>query len=113
MLTKSVENCPLKVRGYEFPTDLMLLPFDELEIILGMDWLTVHDAVVNCKQKQIMLRRSNGELVMIKMERSYCTSNLISVLTYQKLFHKGAEAFLAYVLNTTISEPKIIQVQIV
>ncbi|KAG8483030.1 hypothetical protein CXB51_021959 [Gossypium anomalum] len=26
-------------------TDLMLLSFDEFDIILGMDWLTVHDAV--------------------------------------------------------------------
>ncbi|KAA3483290.1 DNA/RNA polymerases superfamily protein [Gossypium australe] len=30
---------------YEFPADLMLLPFDEFEIFLGMDWLTIHDDV--------------------------------------------------------------------
>ncbi|KAA3466881.1 Gag-Pol polyprotein [Gossypium australe] len=34
--------------GYDFPTDLMLLPFNEFGIILGMDWFMVHDVVVNC-----------------------------------------------------------------
>lgn len=40
-----------KIRGSEFPTDLMLLPFDEFYVILGMNWLTVHDTIVSCKQK--------------------------------------------------------------
>ncbi|XP_016725162.1 uncharacterized protein [Gossypium hirsutum] len=37
-------NCPLKVKGCDFPTDLMLLPFREFDIILGIDWLMKHDA---------------------------------------------------------------------
>ena len=41
----------------------MLLPFDEFDIILGLDWLTVHDAVVNCKSKTIDLRCANNEII--------------------------------------------------
>ncbi|XP_017632641.2 uncharacterized protein LOC108475161 [Gossypium arboreum] len=37
-------NCSLKVKGCDFPTDLMLLPFREFDIILGIDWLMKHDA---------------------------------------------------------------------
>ncbi|XP_040940168.1 uncharacterized protein [Gossypium hirsutum] len=44
-------NCPLKVKGCDFPADLMLLPFSEFDIILGMDWLMKHDTVVNCREK--------------------------------------------------------------
>ena len=32
-----------------FLADLMLLPFDEFDIILEMDWFTLHDAIVNYK----------------------------------------------------------------
>ncbi|XP_012482862.1 uncharacterized protein LOC105797427 [Gossypium raimondii] len=39
---------PLMIRGC-FPADLMLLPFDKFDMILGMDWLTLHDAVLNYK----------------------------------------------------------------
>ncbi|XP_052874454.1 uncharacterized protein LOC128279903 [Gossypium arboreum] len=34
--------------GHCFPANLMLLPFDKFDVILGMDWLTAHDVVVNC-----------------------------------------------------------------
>ncbi|KAA3487111.1 DNA/RNA polymerases superfamily protein [Gossypium australe] len=52
---KVCKNCPLMIRDSCFPTYLILLPFDEFDIILGMDWLTVHDAVVNCRRKTIDL----------------------------------------------------------
>ncbi|KAA3480275.1 zf-CCHC domain-containing protein/RVP_2 domain-containing protein [Gossypium australe] len=40
--------------------NLILLPFDEFDIILGMDWLTAHDVMVNCGKKYIELRLENG-----------------------------------------------------
>lgn len=40
-------QCPLKIQNHDFPTDLILLPFNEFDIILGMLWLNVHDVVVN------------------------------------------------------------------
>ncbi|KAA3466145.1 endogenous retrovirus group K, member 6 [Gossypium australe] len=43
--------CPLKIRGYNFPASLMLLRFDDFDIILGMDWLSEHDAIVSCRRK--------------------------------------------------------------
>ncbi|XP_052478405.1 uncharacterized protein LOC128033943 [Gossypium raimondii] len=33
---KVCKNCPLMTRGYNFLTDLMLLPFNEFDVILGM-----------------------------------------------------------------------------
>ncbi|KAA3471220.1 DNA/RNA polymerases superfamily protein [Gossypium australe] len=38
------KKCPLKIQGYNFLADLMLLPFNEFDNILGMDWLNLHDA---------------------------------------------------------------------
>ncbi|KAG8475938.1 hypothetical protein CXB51_032993 [Gossypium anomalum] len=43
---KVCKKYPLIIRGSCFPADLMLLPFDEFDVILGMDWLTVHDKYV-------------------------------------------------------------------
>ncbi|KAA3474418.1 Gag-Pol polyprotein [Gossypium australe] len=53
LVDKICKNCPLTTRGYCFLADLMLLPFDEFDVILGMDWLTLHDTVVNYRQKII------------------------------------------------------------
>ncbi|KAA3483977.1 zf-CCHC domain-containing protein/RVP_2 domain-containing protein [Gossypium australe] len=64
------KNCPLMIRGHCFSVDLMLLPFDEFDVILGMDWLKLHDAVVNCKSKIIELKCENGEILGIDSDES-------------------------------------------
>ncbi|KAA3466126.1 Gag-Pol polyprotein [Gossypium australe] len=56
MVDTICKNCPLMVRGYCFLSNLMLFPFDEFDVILGIDWLTQHDAVVICKHKYIVLK---------------------------------------------------------
>lgn len=63
MADKICKNFPLMIEGYRFLANLMLLPFDEFDVILGMDWLTQHDAVVNCKHKYIVLMCQNCELL--------------------------------------------------
>ncbi|KAA3480880.1 Transposon Ty3-I Gag-Pol polyprotein [Gossypium australe] len=59
---KICKSCPLMIRGYCFRADLVLLSFDEFNVILGMDWLTMHNAVVYCRQKTIKLKCQNEEL---------------------------------------------------
>ncbi|KAG8491589.1 hypothetical protein CXB51_014771 [Gossypium anomalum] len=61
---------PDMITGYCFPADLMLLPFDEFDVILGMDWLTTHDVIVNCGKKFIELKCENGEILRVNSEES-------------------------------------------
>lgn len=66
--------------------------------------------VVRCKQKRIVLKHSSDGLVTIEANRTDYISNLISTFSVQKLIRKGAEAYLAYILDTQVSESKITQV---
>ncbi|KAG8491072.1 hypothetical protein CXB51_014218 [Gossypium anomalum] len=43
----------------------MLLPFDEFDVILGMDWLTLHAAIVNCKQKRYLRKGYEAYLAYV------------------------------------------------
>ena len=36
------KNCPIVIQAREFLADLITLPFQEFDLILGMDWLTKH-----------------------------------------------------------------------
>ncbi|KAA3484518.1 DNA/RNA polymerases superfamily protein [Gossypium australe] len=45
LVDKACKNCPLMHRDFYFPANLMLLPFNEFDVILGMDWLTMHSAI--------------------------------------------------------------------
>ncbi|KAA3461827.1 Gag-Pol polyprotein [Gossypium australe] len=46
LVDKVCKDWPLMIRGHGFKASLMLLPFDEFDIILGMDWLTTHDVTI-------------------------------------------------------------------
>ncbi|KAA3473660.1 DNA/RNA polymerases superfamily protein [Gossypium australe] len=113
MVNKVCKNCLLMVRGYCFSTDLMLFPFDEFDVILGTDWLTQHDALVNCKQKYIVLKCQNGELFRVESDKLDGLFSVISAISAQKYIRKRYDAYLAYVLDTKVSESKIKSVPIV
>ena len=53
------KNCPLMIQDREFSIDLIALPFYEFDLILGMDWLSKHLAIVDCDKKAVMLKCSN------------------------------------------------------
>ncbi|KAA3466061.1 reverse transcriptase [Gossypium australe] len=75
--------------GYCFSANLMLLPFDEFDVILGTDWLTQHDAVVNCKQKYIVLKCQNSELLHVKSDKLDRLSTVILAISAQRYIRKG------------------------
>lgn len=54
LVNKICKSCPLKVKGYDFPTRLMVLPFDDFNIILGMDWLFEYDAIVTVEGNKLV-----------------------------------------------------------
>ncbi|KAA3483692.1 DNA/RNA polymerases superfamily protein [Gossypium australe] len=113
LVNKVCRDCPLMIRDYCFPADLMLLPFDEFDIILGMDWLTSHEAVVDCKRKLIDLKCRNGETIRIKSCDVNGLPTVISSMLARKYVRKGCEAYLAYVLNNKMSEKQIESVSVV
>ena len=49
-------NCPIVIQPREFLSDLITLLFREFDLILGMDWLSKHRAIVDYGQKTIVLR---------------------------------------------------------
>ncbi|KAA3487357.1 vacuolar protein sorting-associated protein 35B-like [Gossypium australe] len=89
------------IRGHSFPANLMLLPFDEFDLILSMDWLTVHNVLVNCGSKFLELRCVNGDIIRDSLPV------VISSMAAEKCIRKGYESYLAFVLNTQESEVKI------
>ena len=68
-------------------------------MILGMDWLSRHQAIVDCKMKRVTLRIPNEDEVTFIEERSNHLSNVISTATARTMVRKGCEAYLASVID--------------
>ncbi|XP_016673269.1 uncharacterized protein [Gossypium hirsutum] len=53
-----------RLRKYTFLSNLLLLNFHEFDAILGLDWLTRHNAIVDCHAKGVHWLIVEGKEVM-------------------------------------------------
>jgi hypothetical protein len=51
----------LKIRGVNFIVNLVVLESKGIDIILGMDWLSKHKALIDCAKKSIKLTTPDGK----------------------------------------------------
>ncbi|KAA3471063.1 DNA/RNA polymerases superfamily protein [Gossypium australe] len=100
LVDKVCKNCPLMHQDFCFPANLMLLPFDEFDVILGMDWLTMHNAI-------------NNKTIRIESDDLNSMPVVISSMLAQRFARKGCEAYLTYVLDTKVTKRKIESISVV
>ena len=81
VVNRVYRDCPIRIREYEFPGDLIELSFKEFDVILGMDWLSRHQVAVDCRMKRVTLRIPSSKEVTFIDERLNHLSNVISATT--------------------------------
>ena len=107
IVNRVYRDCPIRIQEYEFPGDLIELSFREFDVILGMDWLSQHQVVVDCRMKRVTLRTPSDEEVTFISEKSNHLSNVISAIARMMVW-RGCEAYLAYVIDTKKAEPGLL-----
>ena len=50
--------------GVEFQANLVVINSSGIDVILGMDWLRLQKAVINCGNSSVNLTNSSGEEVV-------------------------------------------------
>lgn len=53
----------LKIKGVDFPTNIIVLESKGIDVILGMDWLTKYDGVIECARRAVRLTNGDGTKV--------------------------------------------------
>ena len=74
------KNCPLMVHDREFLVHLIAFHFHEFDLILGMDWLSKHRAIVDCDKKIVLLKCSDLSEVIVQGIQSRPMSSVVSVM---------------------------------
>ena len=52
-----VRDSRVLIKGQEFPTDLIALDIRDFDVVLVMDWLSLHRATLDCYKKEVKLHR--------------------------------------------------------
>ncbi|KAK8923841.1 hypothetical protein KSP39_PZI019286 [Platanthera zijinensis] len=58
---QGVLRCPIHLGNFLALADLIILDLADFDVILGMDWLSKYDAVIQCKAKRLDFRMDNGQ----------------------------------------------------
>ena len=93
--------------------DLIMLELEDLDVILGMDWLGRYHAVVNCFTKEVVLISPDQQRVVFSGERQVVPSCLISAVQAFRLIRGGCGAYLAHVVDTRLSGGQIEDIPVV
>ena len=63
IFTKEVVfNVPVTLAGREFPTNMIVIKGQDIDVILGMNWLTQNKAIINTDQRTIKLSYGHEEV---------------------------------------------------
>ncbi|XP_057989093.1 uncharacterized protein LOC131172166 [Hevea brasiliensis] len=97
-MNKVYRGCNLRIQEYEFLANLIELPFHKFDVILGMDRLSHHQAMVDCHLKRITLRTPDNQEIIIVGEKSNYLSNVISATTARRLLNGFMVVFINDIL---------------
>ncbi|KAL0299998.1 UNVERIFIED_CONTAM: hypothetical protein Sangu_2504800 [Sesamum angustifolium] len=70
-----VVNSCLRIGDVNLPVDLVVMDLKEFDVILGIDWLAQHRAVVDCYKTEVMIKSSGKPKVVFG--RSTGSSSLL------------------------------------
>ncbi|KAI0507940.1 hypothetical protein KFK09_014068 [Dendrobium nobile] len=93
--------CEIEISGKKWKLSLILLPISSYDVILGMYWLSLYDAQIDCMKKQVSLLM-NGERCVFQGLRGVL-SCLISVLEVRRMWKKGCKVFLVSVRDMNLA----------
>ncbi|GJR55969.1 putative reverse transcriptase domain-containing protein [Tanacetum coccineum] len=102
-----LKGCTLGLLGHPFNIDLMPVELGSFDVIIGMDWLANHCAVIVCDEK--IVRIPYGDEVLIVQGDSSDKENksklsIISCTKTQKYIKRGCLIFLAQITKKEIED---------
>ena len=69
-----------------------MLDLKEFDVILGIDWLAQHKAIVDCYEKEVMIKCSGESKLIFVGDRQVVPVCVISAIEARRLMIEGCEA---------------------
>ncbi|GAU10603.1 hypothetical protein TSUD_418240, partial [Trifolium subterraneum] len=93
------QNCPVSVAGKIYHVNLICLPLKDMDIVLGMDWLSANTVYIGCAEKNLYVH------IDLNAESRALTALLQN--THQLIQYLGAENKCFSIMFTISSESSL------
>ena len=62
-------QCEMTIEDRHFTFDFIVLDMAGFDLILGMDWLSSHHAIIDCYRRRVLIRDADGEYFYFHRDR--------------------------------------------
>ncbi|KAJ9542320.1 hypothetical protein OSB04_028826 [Centaurea solstitialis] len=98
-VSKVVKKCTLGLAGKDFSIDLIPIKIGSFDIIVGMDWMSNHQATICCAEKIVRLALPDGSVLEVHGEKPKKDIKLVSFMRMRSHLRKECVAFMAHVVD--------------
>jgi hypothetical protein len=92
-------SCSLNLGDFFTRVNLYVMILASYDVVVGMDWLESHEAILNCNTKWLSLVDDEGQRCVIVGRKHKVSMRFISSLQLQKILCKGCKLYAILVLN--------------
>ncbi|GJW07346.1 putative reverse transcriptase domain-containing protein [Tanacetum coccineum] len=107
-----LKGCTLNLVNHLFEIDLMLIELGTFDVIISMDWLVKHDAVIICGKKVVRIPYRNKTLP-VESDKGMSRLKVISCIKARKYIKRGCHLFLAHVTEKKPKEKRLEDVPVI
>ncbi|GKF33057.1 putative reverse transcriptase domain-containing protein, partial [Tanacetum coccineum] len=107
-----LKGCTLILVNYIFKIFLMPIELGTFDVIIGMDWLVKHDAVIVCGEKVVCIPYGNKTLI-VEGDKGRSRLKIISCIKARKYVEQGCHLFLSHVTKKKSKEKRMKDVPII
>ncbi|KAK9065033.1 hypothetical protein SSX86_016416 [Deinandra increscens subsp. villosa] len=100
-ITNVFYGCPISIGGEVFTAELLPMTMHDFDIILGMDWLSTHQATINCQARQVTIGDVEKPKCVYQGSSPSGLVKVISALKARKLINNGCEGYLAVIRDSS------------
>ncbi|GJW58395.1 putative reverse transcriptase domain-containing protein [Tanacetum coccineum] len=98
-----LKGCTLNLVNHIFKINLMLIKLGTFDVLIGMDWLVKHDAIIVCGEKVVRILYGN-KMLIVKSDKGVSRLKVISCIKARKYIERGCHLFLAHVTEKKSKE---------
>ncbi|GJV63817.1 putative reverse transcriptase domain-containing protein [Tanacetum coccineum] len=101
-----LKGCTLNLVNHIFEIDLMPIELVTFDIIIDMDWLVKHDAIIICGENVVRIPYGN-KMLIVESDKGVSRLTVISCIKARKYVERGCHLFLAHVTKKKSKEKRL------
>jgi len=94
-------RCLIEVEGRKYRVNLICLPLEGLDVILGMDWLSINRILIDCNEKKVLFPSPEDETMLLSSQQ------------VDQAIKEGSQCFLVLTQLSVENEDRHIEMSVV